>query len=290
MNVSTSTAPATARVTPHEAQDVARVNASGLQPIVFVHGLWLLSNSWDRWIKVFADAGYSAMAADWPDDPESTAEANANPDVFADKSIGMIAAHLEAVVRSLVRKPAVIGHSFGGMLAQMLAGKGICAATVAISPAGFRGVLPLPFSALRSAWPGLRNPSNRHRAVALSFEQFRYGFANAVGEDEARQLYEQFAVPGSGEPLFQEAAANLNPWSEVQVDTHNPSRGPLLIVAAENDHTVPPAVGRAAFKLQQANVGLTQYVELKGVGHALTIDNGWRNVADTALSFVQRFV
>lgn len=289
MNVITSL-PATGRVTPHEAQDVARVNASGLQPVVFVHGLWLLSNSWDRWIQVFADAGYCAMAADWPGDPETTADGNANPDVFAEKSIGTIAAHLETVLRGLDRKPAVIGHSFGGMLAQMLAGQGLAAATVAISPAGFRGVLPLPFSALRSAWPGLRNPANRHRAVALSFDQFRYGFANAVGEDEARHLYEEYAVPGSGEPLFQEAAANLNPWSEVTVDTHNPQRGPLLIVAAEHDHTVPPAVARAAFKLQQANVGLTEYVELKDVGHALTIDNGWRNVADTALSFVQRFV
>jgi pimeloyl-ACP methyl ester carboxylesterase len=289
MNVITSL-PATSGVTPHEHQDIARVNASGLQPVVFVHGLWLLSNSWDRWIKVFADAGYSAMAADWPDDPESTAEANAYPDVFADKSIGMIAAHLETVLQGLDRKPAVIGHSFGGMLAEVLAGKGLSAATVAISPAGFRGVLPLPFSALRSAWPGLRNPANRHRAVALSFDQFRYGFANAVGEDQARQLYEQFAVPGSGEPLFQEAEANLNPWSEVMVDTKNAARGPLLIVAAEDDHTVTTAVARAAFKLQQANVGLTEYVELKDVGHALTIDNRWRNVADTALSFVQRFV
>ena len=289
MNVRTSLS-ATGCVTPHEAQDVARVNASGLQPVVFVHGLWLLSNSWDRWIKVFADAGYGAMAADWPGDPETTADGNASPDVFAAKSIGTIAEHLKTVLRGLDRKPAVIGHSFGGMLAQVLAGQGVSAATVAISPAGFRGVLPLPLSALRSAWPGLRNPANRHRAVALSFDQFRYGFANAIDEDEARQLYEEYAVPGAGELLFQEAAANLNPWSEVQVDTHNPARGPLLIVAAESDHTVPPAVARAAFKLQQGNAGLTEFVELKGLGHALTIDSGWRNVAETALSFVKRFV
>ncbi len=283
-------APATAGITSHEARDLARVNASGLQPVVFVHGLWLLSNSWDRWIELFADAGYAAMAADWPEDPETTAQGKADPDVFADKSIGTIEAHLAAVLQGLDRKPAVVGHSFGGLLAQMLAGRGLCAATVAISPAGFRGVLPLPVSALRSAWPGLRNPANRHRAVALSFDQFRYGFANAVGEDEARQLYDAYAVPGSGEPLFQEAAANLNPWTEVKVDTHNPRRGPLLIVAAESDHTVPPAVAHAAFKLQQANAGITEYVALKDVGHALTIDKGWRHVAETTLNFIQRFV
>jgi pimeloyl-ACP methyl ester carboxylesterase len=282
-------APAAAGITSHEARDLERVNASGLQPVVFVHGLWLLSSSWDRWIKLFADAGYGAMAADWPDEPENTAQGNADPGAFEDKSIGMIEAHLESVLRGLVRKPAVVGHSFGGLLAQMLAGRGLCAATVAISPAGFRGVLPLPISALRSAWPGLRNPTNRHRAVALSFDEFRYGFANAVGEDEARQLYEAYAVPGSGEPLFQEAAANLNPWTEVKVDAHNPLRGPLLIVAAESDHTVPPAVAHAAFKLQQSNAGITEYVALKDVGHALTIDKGWRHVAETTLDFIQRF-
>jgi non-heme chloroperoxidase len=285
-----ATVATSAGVTRHEADEVARANATGLQPVVFVHGLWLLSNSWDRWLELFADAGYVAIAPGWPDDPDTAAQGNASPATFADKSIGAVVAHYAAVLRGLDRKPAIIGHSFGGLLAQMLAGQGLSAATVAISPAGFRGVLPLPLSALRSAWPALRNPANRHRAIPLSFDQFRYGFANAVDEGQARQLYEAYAVPGSGEPLFQEAAANLNPWSELQVDTHNPDRGPLLVLAAERDHTVPPAVAHAAFRLQQGNPSVTEYVEMKDRGHALTIDNDWRSVADAALRFVKRFV
>jgi pimeloyl-ACP methyl ester carboxylesterase len=193
-------------------------------------------------------------------------------------------------LRQLARKPAIIGHSFGGLLAQILAGRGLAAATVAIDAAPFRGVLPLPFSALKSAWPVLGNPANRNRAVPLTFDQFRYGFANAVPEKEAEELYHTFAVPAAGAPLFQAATANLNPWTEDKVDTENPARGPLLIVSGENDHTVPFAISNAAFKLQQRNPGVTEFVEMPDRGHALTIDHGWREVATTALAFVKRFV
>jgi pimeloyl-ACP methyl ester carboxylesterase len=174
-------------------------------------------------------------------------------------------------------------------MTQILAGRGLSAASVAIDPAPFRGVLPLPISALRSARPVLGNPLNRHRAVPLTFEQFRYGFANAVDEDEAKSLYETYAVPASGEPIFQAAAANLNPWTEVKVDTENPDRGPLLIISGELDHTVPPAIARASYKQQKDNPGVTEIAELEGRGHALVIDSGWREVADTALAFVKRF-
>jgi pimeloyl-ACP methyl ester carboxylesterase len=175
-------------------------------------------------------------------------------------------------------------------MAEILAGRGLAAASVAISPAPFRGVLPLPMSALRSASPALRNPANRNRAVPLTFDQFRYAFANAVSDDEAKELYDTFAVPTPGEPLFQAAAANLNPWTEDKVDTENPDRGPLLIISGEKDHTVPGAVAKASFKKEQRNEGVTETVEVLDHGHALTIDSGWREVADTALRFVQRFV
>jgi pimeloyl-ACP methyl ester carboxylesterase len=184
----------------------------------------------------------------------------------------------------------VIGHSFGGLLTQILAGRGLSAVSVAISPAPFRGVLPLPISALRSAQPVLGNPANRHRAVPLTYEQFRYGFANAVAEDEAKELYEAYSVPGSGEPIFQAAAANLNPWTEAKVDTKNPDRGPLLIISADKDHTVPWAIANASFKKQKRNDGVTEIVKLENRGHALTIDRAWRDVGDTALAFVRRFV
>jgi non-heme chloroperoxidase len=287
---SSQTPTGAATITEHEAQEVARVNATGHQPVVFVHGLWLLPSSWDRWAKVFEEAGYAALAPGWPDDPDTVAEANAHPEVLAHKTVGQVADHFDQVLRGLKRKPAVIGHSFGGLLAQILAGRGLSAATVAIDPAPFRGVLPLPFSALKSAWPVLGNPANRNRAIPLTFEQFRFGFANAVSETEAKELYETFAVPASGAPLFQAAAANLNPWTEAKVDTENPERGPLLILSGEKDNTVPWSIANASFKQQQENKSVTEIAEMPNRGHALTIDSGWREIADTALAFVRRFV
>jgi non-heme chloroperoxidase len=201
-----------------------------------------------------------------------------------------VADHFQDVIGKLSKKPAVIGHSFGGLLAQILAGRGLSAASVAIDPAPFRGVLPLPISALRSASPVLHNPANRHRAVPLTYEQFRYGFANAVSEDEAKELYDTFAVPAPGAPIFQATTANFNPRAETKVDSENPDRGPLLIISGERDHTVPPAIANASYKKQQRNSGVTEIVEIPGRGHALTIDSGWREVADTALAFVKRFV
>jgi pimeloyl-ACP methyl ester carboxylesterase len=281
---------AVSTIATHEQQDVDKVNATGRTPAVFVHGLWLLPSSWDRWAEVFDEAGYVALAPGWPDDPETVAEANANPDTLANKTVGDVADHFAEVIGKLDRKPVVIGHSFGGLLAQILAGRGLSTATVAIDPAPFRGVLPLPVSALRSASPVLTNPANRHRAVPLTYEQFRYAFANAVDEDEARQLYDAFAVPAPGAPLFQAATANFNPWTEVKVDNKNPERGPLLIISGEKDHTVPWAIANASFKKQKKNKGaITEIVEISGRGHALTIDSGWREVADKALEFVRRF-
>ncbi len=277
-------------ITQHEMEQVRRANQTGLQPVVFVHGLWLLPSSWDRWAAMFEQAGFTALTPGWPDDPDTVAEANANPAVMAHKTVGQVADHFDEIVAALVRKPVIIGHSFGGLLAQILAGRGRSVATVAIDPAPFRGVLPLPFSALKSAWPVLGNPANRNRAIPLTYEQFRYGFANAVSEEEARQLYEAYAVPASGAPLFQAATANFNPWTEARVDSDNPSRGPLLIISGEKDHTVPWSIANASFRQQKDNRGVTEIVEIPGRGHALTIDSGWREVADTALAFIRRFV
>jgi pimeloyl-ACP methyl ester carboxylesterase len=276
-------------ITEHEQEEIDAVKASKKTPVVFVHGLWLLPNSWDRWRGVFEDAGYATLAPGWPDDPETVQQANADPGVFARKTVGDIADHFEDVIRKLDTKPAVVGHSFGGLLTEILAGRGLSAVSVAISPAPFRGVLPLPVSALRSSSPVLRNPLNRHRAVPLTFEQFRYGFANAVDEGEAKQLYEMYAVPGSGEPVFEAASANLNPWTEVKVRSKAADRGPMLIISADNDHTVPWAIANASFKKQKRNESTTEIMKVPDRGHALTIDHGWRAVADAALQFVQRF-
>ena len=272
------------------AEQIASANASGRVPVVFIHGLWLLPSSWQRWAEVFESHGYAAIAAGWPDDPPTVEQAQAHPEVFADKTVGQVADHYAAVIGQLTEKPAVIGHSFGGLLAQMVAGRGLSAATVSIDTAPFRGVLPLPISALKSSSPILGNPANRHRAVPLTYEQFRFAFANAVSEEEARQLYDTHAVPASGAPVFQAAASNLNPWTQVKVNTKNAGRGPMLIISGEKDHTSPRSINKAAYKKQLRNDDVTEFVEISGRGHALTIDSGWREVADTALVFVQRFV
>jgi non-heme chloroperoxidase len=279
-----------AAITEHETDQIDRANATELTPVVFIHGLWLLPSSWDRWAGVFEEAGYTPLTPGWPDDPETVEEANAHPEVFAGKTVGQVADHFAEVIGKLAKQPAVIGHSFGGLLAEIIAGRGLAAASVAISPAPFRGVLPLPISSLKSSAPVLGNPANRNRAVPLTYEQFRFAFANAVSEDEAKQLYDTFAVPAPGAPLFQAATANLNPWTEAKVNSRNPDRGPLLIISGEKDHTVPWAIANASYKKQRRNDGVTEITRVPNRGHALTVDSAWREVADKALAFVKRFV
>jgi non-heme chloroperoxidase len=271
------------------AQQIDQANESGRTPVVFIHGLWLLPSSWDRWAGVFEQAGYAPITPGWPDDPATVEEARAHPERFAGKKVGQVADHFADVIGKLKKKPAVIGHSFGGLFTQIVAGRGLSAASVAVDPAPFRGVLPLPFSALKAAFPVLGNPANRGRAVMLTYEQFRFAFANAVSEDEAKRLYRTFAVPAPGAPLFQAATANLNPGTEAKVDSMNPARGPLLIISGQKDNTVPWAIANASYKKQKRNQGVTEIVEISNRGHSLVIDDGWRDVADKALAFVKRF-
>ena len=270
-----------------EQEEIDRANESGRQPVAFVHGLWLLSSSWDRWRTLFENSGYATIAPGWPDDPETVAEARDHPDVFAHKMVQAVTDHYLEAIAALTRKPGVVGHSFGGLIAQKIAGVGASAVTVAVDPAPGRGVLPLPASALKSGSPILGNPANARRSVTLTFDEFTYGWANALDEAEARQLYDEFHVAASGVPIFQAAAANLNPFSETKVDFKAENRGPILIISGENDHTVPHAISYAAYKKHRKNVGVTEFTELAGRGHSLTIDHGWQEVAETALDFVR---
>jgi pimeloyl-ACP methyl ester carboxylesterase len=276
-------------ITDREREQVEKANEAGSTPVVFIHGLWLLASSWDSWAGVFEEAGYAAVTADWPDDPPTVEEARANPDVFAKKTIGQVGDHTAEVIGALAKKPAVIGHSTGGLLAQILAGRGLSAATVAVDPGPFRGVLPLPLSALKSAGPVLANPLNKNRAVTLTLDQFKYGWANALPDAEAKELYERFHVAAPGAALMQMANANLNPATEAKVDSRNPERGPLLIIDGEKDHTVPWAIASASYKKQKRNEGVTEIKSIPNRGHSLTIDSGWREVCDTSLEFVRRF-
>jgi pimeloyl-ACP methyl ester carboxylesterase len=275
-------------LTTQEQQQIDRANAEGKQPVVFVHGLYLLASSWDRWRALFEEQGYTTLAPGWPDDPQTVAQATDDPEVFAHKRIRQVTDHYADAIRQLKRKPAVVGHSFGGLIAQQLADEGLSAVTVAIDPAGFRGVLPVPLSELKVGAPVLSNPANYHRAVSLTYEQFRYGFTNMLEESETHELYDKYAVPGSGTPLFQAVAANLNPWTEDRVNTRNPARGPLLLIAGEKDHTVPLSIVKAEYKLQQRNPGVTEFHEIPNRGHSLTIDHGWHEVADIALAFIAK--
>jgi pimeloyl-ACP methyl ester carboxylesterase len=274
-------------LTAHEVAELDVAASSGRPVVMFIHGLWLLSNSWRRWRERFEACGYATVAPGWPDDPETVEAARANPDVFANKMVGQVMEHYLEALRSLPSKPAVVGHSFGGLIAQQVAGEGASAVTVAIDPAPFRGVLSVPFSSLKSSAPVVANPVNAGRAVTLTLDEFGYGWANALDADEAKELYEQYHVAAAGRPIFQAVAANINPFTEMRVDIENPARGPLLLIAGAKDHTVPTSVVTASYKRQQHNPGVTEFLELPNRGHALTIDHGWREVADTALTFMQ---
>jgi pimeloyl-ACP methyl ester carboxylesterase len=279
-----------ASITEQETLQVKRANASGKTPVVFIHGLWVLASSWDCWAALFREAGYAPVTPVWPDDPETVEQARANPEVFANKTLRQVADHTAKLIGTLTKKPAVMGHSTGGLLAEILAGRGLSAATVAMDPGPFRGVLPLPVTALKSVLPVLGNPLNWGRAVTLTFDQFKYGWANALSEDEAIQLYESHHVAAPGVAVLEMATANLNPWTEAKADTKNRDRGPLLIIEGEKDHTVPWAIANASFKKQRQNPSVTEIKKIPNRGHSLTIDSGWREVADTALAFVKRFV
>lgn len=276
-------------LTAREQREIDAANSADKQPVVFVHGLWLLAGSWDHWRERFEQRGFVTLAPGWPDDPESVAEARERPGAFAGKSVGNITDHYAAAIRKLDRKPIIIGHSFGGLIAQKLAGLGLATLTVAIDPAPFRGVLPLPLSALKASSAVLANPRNRGRAVTLTPAQFRFAFANAVPEGEAQELYDAYHVAGPGIPLFQAALANLNPGTEASVNTKQADRGPLLIISGEKDNTVPWAIANASYKQYARNPAPTEITEIPGRGHSLIIDSGWPEVADVALRFIEKY-
>jgi non-heme chloroperoxidase len=277
-----------ASISERENREIEAANASGKTPVVFIHGLWVLPSSWANWTDFFRQAGYAPLTPDWPDDPATVEDARANPKALAKKTLKHVADHTTEIISALDKKPAVMGHSTGGLLAQMLAGEGRSAVTVAIDPGVFRGVLPLPPAVLRTSGPFLINPLTRGRAITLTFKQFKYGWANTLDEREAKELYDAYHVAGSGIALAQMGNANLNPWTQAKVDTKNPARGPLLIIEGETDHTVPWAIAHAAYKRQRRNPATTEIVKMPNRGHALTIDHGWREVAQTALDFVER--
>lgn len=258
-------------------------SSSAGTPVVFVHGLWLHKESWNKWLEFFRGNGYNAVAAGWPGDSETVEATRRNASAVAGYGVAEIVDHIAAELAAFDRKPVLIGHSFGGLVVQNLLGRDMAVAAVAIDPAPIKGVMELPFSALKSAWPVLGNPFNVRRAVSLSEDQFRFGFTNAVPEQEARALYAKYAIPAPGRPLFQAATASFNPWSATKVNIAGTTRGPLLLIAGSEDMTVPPVLVRSAHKKYHRSIAVTDFKEFAGRGHSLTIDSGWREIAEYCL-------
>jgi pimeloyl-ACP methyl ester carboxylesterase len=277
-------------LTATEQAEVDAANASGKTPVVFIHGLWLLSSSWQPWRELFEAEGYATLAPSWPDDPATVEEAKANPDAFAGKMVKQVTDHYAEAIDQLTGPPVLIGHSFGGLIAQILAGQGKADVTVAIDAAQFKGVTALPASALKSGAPALLHFNHTKHGVTLTQEQFNYGWANKLSDEEAKHLYETLHVPASEVPIFQAATANFTPMAETTVITDGDDRGPLLLIAGADDHTVPQVVVENEYKIQSKNPGDTEIAVIPNRGHSLTIDSGWREVADTALEFVQRYL
>src|SRR6195952_3649474 len=257
-------------------------------PVLFIHGLWLHASSWQPWIELFSEAGYEASAPGWPGDPETVQAARDDASAMADHGIDDVVEHYAEIIAGLPAKPILVGHSFGGMIAQKLLGQDLAAAAVAIDAAQIKGVLPLPLSALRATLPVFKNPANKHRTVALTAEQFRFAFGNAVSEEESDELFARWTIPAPGKPLFEAAAANFDPHSPAKVDSANELRGPLLLITGGKDHTVPEAVTRATLKQYRHSDAVTDLLEFPDRAHSLTVDSGWREVADASLAWLGR--
>ena len=256
-------------------------------PVLFIHGLWLHATSWGPWRTMFEDAGYAPIAPGWPGEPDTVEEARAAPDRVADKGIEDVVAHLKQIIETLPSDPILIGHSFGGLIAEKLLGEGIGRAAIAIDPAQIKGVLPLPLAQLRAGLPALGNPLNKHRAVSLTDKEFRFGFGNALSEQESNALFDRWTIPSPARGLFEVAFANFTFHAASKVHTDNATRGPLLLISGTADHTVPDVTTQATFRQYRDSPAVTELKQFEGRGHSLAIDHGWRDVASACLSWLK---
>jgi pimeloyl-ACP methyl ester carboxylesterase len=253
--------------------------------IVLIHGLFLTAKSWERWVQRYSDQGFTVIAKSWPGMDVDIEALRKDTSDIDDLGIAEVADHYEKIVSDLDRPPIIMGHSFGGLITQILLGRGLGVAGVALDSAPFKGVHVVPPSTVRVGWPALKNPANKHRAVTLTPEEFHYAFTNGMTEEESRAVYERYAAPGPGRPLFQAAFANFSPRSPVAVNYRNDQRAPLLIIAGAEDHVSPVSINRSELKHQQKAHAVTAYKEFPARQHFLLGQEGWQEIADFALAW-----
>jgi pimeloyl-ACP methyl ester carboxylesterase len=258
------------------------------RPIVFVHGLWLSPRSWEGWKGRFEIRGHHVLAPAWPRMQGDVEDIRRDPTPLNGLGVTEITDHYAEIIRGLDRPPIIIGHSFGGLVTELLLDRSLGAAGVALSPAPVKGVLRLPLAQLRSAFPVLSNPANRKRTVELTPQQFHYAFTNTMSDAESQAAYDRYEVPGPGRVIFQAAFANFNPNAVTKADFHKDDRAPLLIVGNGEDHTVPAAVSREAAKRLGKSKAVVDYKEFPGRPHFTAGAPGWEDVADYALEWATR--
>jgi len=256
--------------------------------IVLIHGLWMTSLSWENWVKRYSDKGYRVIARSWPGMDGDIEALRRDPSAIATLGITEIVDHYEGIIRGLDKPPILIGHSFGGLMTQILLDRGLGASGVAIASAAIKGVLILPFSTIKVVTPALSNPLNNHRAVPLTPEQFHYAFTNTLSEDESLKVFERYAVPGPDHLLFQAGLANFNPHAASTVNVHNDDRAPLLMISGGKDHISPPSVVEANTKLYAKSKAVTEYKVYPERSHYTLGQAGWEEVADYALDWAAR--
>lgn len=253
--------------------------------IVLIHGLWMTALSWEHWVTRYQERGFKVIARSWPRMEGDLSELRSDTSGFDDLGVEEILEHYEGIIGDLDAPPIIMGHSFGGAFTQILLDRGLGAAGVAIDSAPLKGMFALPGSTLKAGRPVLKNPANRHKAVALTPEEFHYSFTNTLDEAESEAIFERYAVPGPGRVLFQGALANLTPHARVAVDFGNDDRAPLLLIAGGADHVAPASLNRSNFEHYKKSAAVTEFKEFPGRSHYTLGEDGWEDVADYALDW-----
>ena len=259
-------------------------DSASAETIVLIHGMWMTPLSWEHWVNHYTDRGHRVLAPAWPGLDKEPEELRRDPSPLRGIDVTAVVDHYDKIIRGLDRPPIIIGHSFGGLFAQLLLDRGLGAAGVALGTAAPKGVLRLPLSTLRAAWPALRNPANLNKETPLTQKQFHWCFTNALSSEESDAVYRRYYIPGSARPFFQAGFANFNPNAKTKVNFSNPARPPLLLATGALDRIGPPSVNVSTFNQQRKAPSVTEHKEYPGRSHFPGQD-GWEELADDLLNW-----